>query len=257
MRQSEKRSDSTIVTLFALFLLGIVSLVSCHPVQGDELVAVTDHDRAILRGVPTSLWQWTPESPHLRSVVRITSGNSGGSGVYVQFGQLRGVLTAAHVFSGDQATVHFSDGTSKTGWATVDKDRHDIGWINVQHDTIPPLPVAEGDASGQIEIAGFGGPRNVMRHFAARVLNADNSTIQADGKVTHGDSGGPWFVGNAVCGIQSTGSDTVARIPDEHGHGWNIYGSCRSARVGPIRRFLSRVHQRLFHQVQFQQPGGT
>lgn len=195
-------------------------------------------------GAAESLYQWSPPAPHHASVVTVHAADgSAGSGVYCQWAELRFVLTAAHVVEkASTATVTFPSGRSADGQITVDRDRHDLGAVLIGRVEEPAASIAaRAPANGQqIEVCGYGGPRSQFRHFLCNPLAGLNANQQsADGRVTYGDSGGPWFVGGEVVGIQSTGADPIGSVDT-----FDIFARCQSANTQCLQNFADRVFRR-------------
>lgn len=207
-------------------------------------------------GAAESLYQWSPPAPHHASVVTVHAADgSAGSGVYCQWAELRFVLTAAHVIAkASTATVTFPSGRSASGQITVDRDRHDLGAVLIGRVEEPAASIAaRAPANGQqIEVCGYGGPRSQFRHFLCNPLAGLNANQQsADGRVTYGDSGGPWFVGGEVVGIQSTGADPIGTVDT-----FDIFNRCQSATTNCLQAFADRVFQRNCPGGQCPQPAG-
>jgi len=188
-------------------------------------------------------WDWSPAAKHHQAVVEVRCGDRGTSGIYLQHGELRGVLTVAHGLAGETATVTFSDGTRRSGPATIDKYRHDLAWIFVEHPRLSPLRVAEAapTAGQRVEFVTYGGPQNGrLRHFFAKVTGAEQKMTRYDCPVISGDSGGAILNdGHEVVGVQANASTKLSR-PE----GWPVYGGAASAGWRPLRDFVGRVRAR-------------
>lgn len=173
----------------------------------------------------TEAWTWSEPAPHHAAVCLVTADagreRSSGSGCYVQIGTLQGVMTARHCVDG-RITVTWSDGTTTAGEPTTDKTGADLGFILASHATIRPVPIAAtAPAPGDwLEFAGFGGPRNQLRHWwgkLSQVAGRDgrgNAFADYDCAVMQGDSGGPIFNqwGELVGVITVGGGDPFATV---------------------------------------------
>lgn len=214
--------------------------------------------------IAAEAWTWSEPGPHHAAVclVRARTGNSqsSGSGCYVAVGSIRGVLTAQHCLDGD-VSIQWSDGTTGTGQPTTDRKGADVGFVVASHPTIQPLTLAAtAPQPGEwLEFAGFGGPRDQLRHWWGQLSairgrdSGGNAFADYDAAVMQGDSGGPIFnvhhqvVGVITCGagnpfarlgvaqaFRSTGGpaypvvvDFLARVNQRYG------GSCGPSGCGP------------------------
>lgn len=195
--------------------------------------------------LPSSLlaqWDWSPVASHHSASCRIVaSGGNAGSGIYIDYQGLKGVLTVAHVFdNSNDFTVTFADGTKARGSGTIDKYRHDVGFIFTTHATIKPLSLstASPQIGDRVEYLGFGGPGARLRHFYGDVIRLGGNTTEFSAHVISGDSGAGIINScNEVVGIQSYGVDgNVGRQGQ-----WTIYRHSGSTAWRPIQRFLGRV----------------
>lgn len=153
-----------------------------------------------------NFWTWSPPAEYHAAAVRVESGGRAGSGIQITHGDLRGVLTAAHVISGRSATVTWQDGQQRTGAATTDKFGHDLAFVAVSRNTAA-VPIARrGPRAGdRVEYVTLGGPQQKLRPFFATVRAAGDK-LETDGHVTYGDSGGAILNGRGeLVGIQSVG----------------------------------------------------
>jgi hypothetical protein len=196
------------------------------------------------------LYEWTQPADYHSAVVKVKSGQAGGSGCYVRHKDLSFVLTAAHVTRSKTATVTFQDGRQFTGTTTYDRgysprERHinDIAAILIgEVEGITPVPIADGNLYPAFEVCGFGGPSHDFRHFEARVTERGQSLVTGNGKVTNGDSGGPWIYNGTVVGISSTGGDSMGAISNRQGQRYDVFTTCNSAQTKAIREFSERLH---------------
>lgn len=192
------------------------------------------------------LYDWSPDASHHAAVVRVTTpSGSAGSGVYVTQGDLPFVLTAAHVTEGStSASVTFLGGQTGRGTCTADRSGADISAILTGPiDGVTPVAIAQSDPQDGLEICGFGGPLRGFRHFLCRLTDRGQQIITGNGKVTYGDSGGPWFVEGELVGIQSTGANPSTQVQS-----FDIFTTCHSAQTHLIRDFAKRLHERFCQQ---------
>lgn len=213
--------------LLATLCLAITSLAT-----GAELVPV--------RELNSSYWQWSPAADHHRSVVIVSCNGGQGSGGYVHYQGISGVLTAAHVATGAKATVRFPDGTEKTGDVTQDKYGHDVAFVFVTHD-VPAIVVAPSDPipNERLEYHGYGGPEAELRHWYARHVETDDRFLNSDANVIFGDSGGPILDSkNHLVGIQSTGNAGGTAGPDQR---FPVLQGAHSPATRHIRALLDRI----------------
>lgn len=200
--------------------------------------------------VPTS-WQWSPAANYHSAAVTIDCGGDGTSGIYLDLGSVRGVLTCAHgLGKAREATVTFSDGSQARGTYTHDKYDFDVAFIFVSSNTIQPVKFSLNDPQPgeRVEYLGFGGPQQTLRHFYATVTKLDSRSLTTDGDVMSGDSGAAVVNSKGeVVGVQSTGNAEgpggkgYKQFTDSTGHTWQIYRDSNGAPTSSIRNFLRRV----------------
>lgn len=187
-------------------------------------------------------WDWSPPAPHHAAVCRVISGNRAGSGIYVEYGNLRGVLTAAHISTGGRATVQFSDGTKATGETLDDKFGHDVAFVFATHSALLPTPMARQNPSREdrVEFVVSGGPERRLRSFWATVQEVGINATKYDCDVLSGDSGGGVFnTQGELVGIQAFGQGH--KIAGQTA--WNAYHGAGGASCERIRDFLKRISQ--------------
>jgi hypothetical protein len=188
-------------------------------------------------------WDWSERAAYQDAVCRVQCGDRGGSGVLIQYGDLRGVLTAAHLFGqSDRATCTWPDGAQATGGATIDKYGNDVAWVFVCHPTIEPLTIAETSPprASSVEFIAYGGPRRELRHWWASYSGLDFGGAEYTGYVVSGDSGGAILdTRHRLIGIQSCGLTSQSSRSD-----WATYRGGGSAPLTCIRAFIQRVRQK-------------
>lgn len=183
-------------------------------------------------------WEFTPPAAHHAAAVKV----NGGSGVYVSFEGLTGVLTAAHV---GNAPIEWRDGTtSSSANCHRDKFHHDVAFIVAEHPTIKPLAIASEDPQeGQpIEVVGFGGVRRAIRHYTGRVLpGGPDDHFVLSCAVAAGDSGGGILNDrHEVISVVSAGENGEWSNEEARAHPQLV---CPQTR--PLRSFLRRVVARV------------
>lgn len=187
-------------------------------------------------------WTWSPKGQdHHAAVCQVRSGRNGGSGVYVEYSGVRGVLTARHVVTSPTATVTFGDGTTATGNVTTDRYGYDIGFIFVTVSKTPVRIATRPPTSGErVEYVTYGGPSNrTLRHFYA----VYQGTGVTDAYVTSGDSGGAIFNSRGeVFAIQSVGRSHA--IADNGGGQFPVYKGSGFAPNSATTHFVQRVAAR-------------
>ena len=207
---------------------GIVSAVA--------LRAALEVDRP--QPVWTPHWNWSPPAAHHWAAVRI----NGGSGVYVEFEGVTGILTANHVGS---SPIDWLDGKD----ATIG-ERHkcrlgtDVAFIVAKHPSIQPLKIASTapQVGERLEIIGFGGPRRKLRNYYGTVLASNLDTdLAIDCNVAAGDSGGAVVNSRGeVVTVVSAGDSGEFNNGEARAHPRLIV-----PRWTPVRNFLQRVRDRL------------
>ena len=239
MRQDKQELLSGLtVFAIAMVIAILVILFVAHPSRGQDVSG-------------GAAYEWTQRADYHKSVVQIKAGNSFGSGAYVKHGCCEGILTARHVVAGKKEVSILWGRSEKTtpeafhnGFNyTVDKYGNDVAFLFAkppENLDLVPFPIAELEPVNKIEICGFGGPRNQLRHFRTTITQQSKQFLQTNGKVTHGDSGGPWigmFEGQAkLVGVQSTGGEPIGVVG-----GMSVYNESHSPRLSSIRNFLARV----------------
>lgn len=189
------------------------------------------------------LWNWTEPAPHHLAAVRILSGEGGTCGALVEHQGRRGVLSCAHGKSGT-CTVTFSDGTRKTARYTHDKFKHDVAWVDVDNPNIEPLKLASAapQPGEWVEIMGFGGPRDTLRHFSGTVRDTSSSMTWLNARVINGDSGGAILnAQHEVVGVQSVGEGDNATSMTIDGSRWPVYQAAGIVRHDAMLAFAGRV----------------
>ena len=197
-------------------------------------------------------WDWSPPAKHheaICSVMALVETNQGqktqgwlrGSGVFIEYGELRGVLTVAHAMTGKGIIVEFSNGTkSAADDYTTDKYGHDLAFIFlVTPGSVEPARIAEVSpgTGSRVEIVTTGGPETRLRSFWATVKTVDAAITEFDCDVLSGDSGGGIFTSaNEIMGIQAYGVEKIATSEK-----WSAFRSAGAASCSRIRGFLDRI----------------
>lgn len=209
-------------------------------------------------------WQWTEPAEYHHACVRVTcqdrNETSAGSGIQIEYGKLKGVLTASHINYGKPSTVTFSDGTKQFAESTRDKFNHDIAFIFTHNPKLPYIKIARSSPqlNDKLELITFGGPaKDKLRNFQATVTHplASNQTLTTfKGCVTQGDSGAGILNSNhELVSIQSIGINQPIARSDDH----DIFSHGAGANLTCIVDFLNRVQARCYGGVcypQYNQP---
>lgn len=205
------------------------------------------------------LWQWSPDGPHHFAAVLVESQTventprgpqtviQGGSGTYVEWNGIRGIVTARHVLAGPIVTVTWADGTKQQ--AKVIAEKHggpDLGWISATHQTLAPLAVAESTTLGEpTEHLGYGGPDRKLRHYTGTLLQSGREATWSPPCIS-GDSGGSILNSRRqLVGVQSTGSG-LAGTTQVGKSRWPIYARSNGPGLPAIRSFLTRVQTQCY-----------
>ena len=174
----------------------------------------------------SKLWKWTSSKKHHQSVVKISVGDSLGTGVLIYVdrdaqegdGYLGYCATAQHVIdqarSKDEIRVEYQNGMKATDCKVVVQNKDmDVAlvWVWVPKDVhaakLAPKKILRGEP---VEFVGLGGRSDFeqgLRHFVGiAAAPTCNRKIYADETLLPGDSGGPIFNGKReVVGIISGG----------------------------------------------------
>ncbi len=199
-------------------------------------------------------WDWSPPAPHHEALCKVSVLYSefdnkkawvGGSGVFIEHEGLRGVLTVAHIMTGKEIVISWSDGGKSYPAAnayTTDKFGHDLAFVfTITPGFITPISLAkENPAIGdRVELITVGGPKSQQRTFWAEIEDIWQDTMSLDCAVISGDSGGGVLnTSSELIGIQAFG-DGYRKILTQTG--WNAYQGSGSVSCGRIRDFLGRI----------------
>lgn len=178
-------------------------------------------------------WDYSPDSDHHKSVVRIESDlgpiGSGcvvwrsvnqagqeGSGGYIGY-----VLTARHVVEdGGLFVIKYHSGKKSNKCSVYihhprsekDQHRYDVSILKVWvPDDVVPLEIYGEDLSPEqmVEVCGYSGGVDVLRHWNVPVggltYDGEDGNLMLAGWVLPGDSGGPFLVDGRVAGLTSGG----------------------------------------------------
>lgn len=197
-----------------------------------------------VHSVDAQTWDWSPPAPRHAAVCRVESGNRTGSGIYVKYGDLRGVLTVAHIPIGEKVTVEFSDGQKVTGKFVKDEFGHDIAFVFVNNLSVTPVPMAEQDPlhGDRVELVTKGGPEHRLRTFWGTKQDAGTDITKYNCDILSGDSGGGILnTQGELIGIMAFGRSGRIR-----GLAWNAYHGAGGVSCGRIRNFLKRISNSKF-----------
>lgn len=203
---------------------------------------------------------WSPKAAHHQSVVaiRVEAGNelSYGSGVYIQFGNRRGILTCRHLFDCSQQgckvksiNIKWQDATvTKSLQWTSDKFGHDLTFVFAENPKYKPATVAPANITpGQVvEFASYGGPQEMrlgqhqIRHYFASTKTTTPNRTTFDAVIMEQDSGGPVLTKDThrVVGIQIEGENLKGQS-----QGRKVYRGAVAVSLPVIQAFLTRVYK--------------
>lgn len=204
-------------------------------------------------------WTFAPPAAYHANAVTVQVGNARGSGIYCQYGEMRGVLTAAHVVQGSQqARVTFPDGTTQSGGYRVDKSKADVAFIFAGHSTLEPLVIAAAtpQRGDRVEFLGYGGPSGkTLRPFYGTWTAATMGDMNIiDAKPVSGDSGaGVVNASGEVVTVQSVG--TGGSVGSDSG--FAIYAMSGCPKPELVRAFVERVYTQYCPNGQCQIPQGS
>jgi hypothetical protein len=256
------------------------AMTTCYAV-GQELVpAILPHERPVLisrtyepaddtrpkreraAAERAKHWVWSPKGDHHHAIVHVNAWGSGGSGVVVYAVPDHAyIMTAAHVVGGRRsAKVRWRN---KRGWGVgsvvaVDR-RNDIALIKqltTRQALYAPIASKPPDPGERLELAGFGGPGDQLRHFYGPMLDRSASAIYASANALNGDSGGPAFDSqHRVVGIISGGSHVQSFGLFANNSDWKLHYPVRCSQTEPMQRLLAQVGCWPYQQqVQYGQP---
>ena len=163
-------------------------------------------------------------------------------------------MTAKHVVEGSRyATVRFADGTSKQG-LVITSSTGDVAYIAAYNPKLPHVHIAENTppVGAWTETFGFGGPKDVLRHFSGKILQHTSTTTYFSQSVLNGDSGGGILDKNhELIGVNSFGTGSSSDGAIAYYGSWPIYDDSGSTHHTHIKGFLSRLCQRFRRRAQF------
>lgn len=210
---------------------------------------------------PVQSQNWTPKASHHQAACSIRIQDKQGyrycSGVYIQAGDIRGVLTCAHAFECDEngcvsdVIVKWADGSVSDTTFTKDRTGADLAFVFTTHPTIKPIGIAGSHLrQGEIvEYLTYGAPSIIrtgkapLRHFASRVTQISSTRTTYDATVIEGDSGGAILRRSSgkLVGIQTEGVPEPGGSPYAQSNGLKIYRGSRSPSLAVIQQFILRI----------------
>lgn len=213
-----------------------------HPSREVRIAEWLDQQKATTLYETAVRFNWSLSAPHHESATVVKAGNSMGSGTYVTFDGHKLILTCRHVVAGSgTAEIRFQDGRRVTGTCTTDKYNHDLAVVVIPPTAGVTVPVAQQVTDARVEILGFGGPRDILRHWYGSRTGLDTAGNVADYScgVAAGDSGGGVLnMQGEIVGVMThgtTASDT------ENIDNWRTHERSGGPYLTPIRSFLGRV----------------
>lgn len=242
----------TWAVLFTLLASPVYGQVQMLPVTKLEKV---NSEASFQRNDPSQP-RWSPKSEHHRAAVVISCPSGRGSGVMIKHtGKGVIALTNRHVVRiGDikGGPIHpivelrSQNGNSfpmRVIATSVDLDLALLQSVDPEVWTNHALPLGnfEVPLGEDIELVGFGGPGNQLRHFYGERL----AKVSINAITISGDSGSPLIYGGAVVGINYGGRDVIGRSGN-----WPLIYPASSFASGPI--LCQWVNDQCWNQLQCQ-----
>ena len=230
----------TILLLLAPIASAAEFVIPAAPRSLYEKVAATHAHETAVR------FSWSPYADHQAAAVVVKAGSSMGSGTFVQFDNERFVLTCKHVTAGSRdgtAEIRFQDGRRVTGTCSYDKDGNDLAVVIIPPTTGVTVPVATVVTDARVEVLGFGGPRDILRHWNINRTNVSGGVASYDGGVAAGDSGGGILdMSGAIVGVMTHGTTPSDTDNEDR---WRTHAKSGGPYLTPIRSFLGRVADKI------------
>ena len=201
-------------------------------------------------------WNWTEPGEHHKSIVivratydyREKSGGTFGSGVYINYKGMHGILTARHTVTRRPQYIRIIDylGRMTNPCRLISKtsDRIDLAFIKYYNKELTPLSIAESKPipGQEYELVGWGGPgndekeTNAIRHFWVTCIpTTTSSKNEYRGGICLGDSGGPILTkDHKVAGIVLQGYHPRSAR-------WPSFKDCNSCFYSDMVKFLDRL----------------
>lgn len=189
-----------------------------------------------LRCAGAEYWKWTPRADHHAAMGRLSVGDAGGTAVLID---RQYALTAAHVCGrSNRGRIAWLDGSTTTATVARKDERNDLAVLRLNPPVthVRPIPIAtQSPAAGSaLEICGYGGPTNKLRHFHSRATRAG----ETHSAVLNGDSGGAVLYRGELVGIVRGGYHRTAFQTAEDRATWYLVYPCLHSGVAPIRNLL-------------------
>lgn len=210
-----KTKLAAVIFVAANVLSAKIGLCQFDAIPQTNLVPIQTHASFESKSQVERLWRISPKANHHNAVVRVEVPNGAGTGCFVANEQNHllcltnhhvvslgwvgnGFATKTHAraaveFNGSRiyADVIYANPAFDIAILHSDKIKCDIG-----------LPIASANAriGERIEVAGYGGPTNEIRHFLATVIQT-REAVSVDASVVSGDSGSPMLTSNGIVGV--------------------------------------------------------
>lgn len=203
---------------------------------------------AVLAGTPVfAQWTWSPDARHHAAVVKVSITGQAGSGALISASP--GIVaTAKHVVErggiSPTAAIGWSNGYRTTGRLIGSGAHTDLAFYSVdvpENAVTTPLADAMPSVGDTVEICGYGGPTQRLRHFTGKVLTSTADELTVDAPVISGDSGGAILHNGRLVAI-NWGART-AHAPAfraEDGDNWPLVYPATGWGLGPIQRILTQ-----------------
>lgn len=183
------------------------------------------------------------KEPDYSSIVVVSSPGKIGTGAYIEYEELKGILTCAHAIS-PRIKVEFENGKSvHLNYVDTDKFGNDLAFAPYENKELIPLKMELGEQSKfkivEFRSKGTGSKRQYFGEFERITKYADNEIALYNANVISGDSGGPALTENGtVIGVQIVGQERIPGTDNQYYGSGTVPGTT-------ICKFLRRVKEKI------------
>ena len=180
---------------------------------------------------PGGIWQVSPDAPHHQAIVQVrTDSGEGGSGVMIATDtETLVAVTNNHVVTSHRWVKVRAPGNPWGSMEVVYRNPQLDLAVMVRKDGGPwpnavPIAGANPPHGSQMELCGYGGPSDGLRHVYGKRLNVGDAVIQIGAGTVSGDSGGGILHKGALVGVNfgSVGTRSLGRI-NASGGPWTVH----------------------------------
>lgn len=201
-------------------------------------------------------WLWTDDAPHQAAIVQVRQGQAGGTGTLVWASEdwtVGVVATASHVVEGNSSVVitwPMHAGYKSAGRVVERSHAADMAFVEIDppdNTAVIPLATEPPKPEDWVEILGWGGPSNDLRHFKAKVKDGTSEErVIVDTSVISGDSGGAILNGDKELVAVIYGGRHRQRVglKDARGNDWSLVYPTAGYSTGPLRRMWNNWRDR-------------